>query len=182
MEAKLDSPMIEHEHKIPKDLTQAMGQQKQVFINTYLRTIEFMLLQMEGIFNDFPQVQSVSFELDEDTGTDSMPMFYVLGDDVNKNLGDIPEIEAIAQQWNDNMHPGVIHFLEYAHGFVLTRENLVDDRTKLIKHLSNSLPLSAEEQQNWFRSFDSFLKKRDLEAIAGHHKQGPGKRKIKPGM
>lgn len=147
-----------------EEIGHILVQKEKRYIDSCLKVIELMVIQMENILHEHPEAMSVSFSL-EDGDENSFPMFYC-PDKEDNDLGEEPEIEAISEQWNSLHHAGARHFITYACDLTISRESLVNDRRKLIDHLSQSLPVGASQSKQWSQNLDSFLRRRDLLRVA----------------
>lgn len=177
-DADMDQQDPHHLDKIENIL----DQEEKRYIDSCLKVIELMVIQMENILHEHPEAMSVSFSL-EDGDEDSIPIFYC-PDKEDNDLGENPEIEAISEQWNSLHHAGVRHFILYACDFTISRDSLVNDRRKLIDHISQSLPVGKSKSKQWSQNLDSFLKRRDLLCVAQNNytsSMTPDRGK-KPGM
>lgn len=161
---------------------QELNEEEERYIESCLRIMAIMYMQMEQIIHDYPHVEEVSFSLD-DGDEDSMPLFYCPTND-DDDLGEWPQIEEISESWNSFHHAGARHFISWGRDMVISRENLIEDRKRFLDQMSQSLPVDPDKAKLWAQQLDSFLIRRALGEMvkeSSEVKDTPYKSK-KPGM
>ena len=162
------------DHVKPEQLEEQAQAIHEAYVNTCRRTMEVMILEMQGIFHRHPEVVEVSF--DQEGDTDNMPIFCCLDAD-GEDLADMfDDVDAIAERWNNTRNPAAVSFMELMEGKKLRRETLGEDRLKMCKAFAKKVPGSTKDNNAWVASFDSYLRAMDMERAipqSGGSKPGP---------
>lgn len=161
-------------HIKPEQLAEQAQAIHGAYVNTCRRTMEVMLLEMQGILQRHPEVMEVSF--DQEGDTDNMPMFSCLDADGEDMAEMFEDVEAVAERWNESRNPAAVSFLELMEGKKLRRETLGEDRLKMCKAFAKKVPASTSDNNAWAASLDSHLRAMDMERSipkAGAAKPGP---------
>lgn len=158
---------MEFNHHIPEDFQKALDEQEQIYVQNCLRAAEYLFLQLDGLLDEFPYVEKVSFDCDFDGGNYFPAILYF--DEAGANVND-DDLEAKGEQivdmWNNTILPGIEKSLEAGNGLEISRSNRQKDRKKFIEKLAKGMPLYDENRKKWVDSFNSFLIRRDLTNIA----------------
>lgn len=128
-----------------------------------LRTVEVLFLDLKIVFDQCPEVDGISFDIEGNTN--NMPMFScvsVEGDFLAENPA---MVETMAERWNASSFPVVSGFLEVLEGQMFYRDSFWSVVANACKTLQskNRLSLSESQAEQWGNSFVSHMKSQALE-------------------
>ena len=128
-----------------------------------LRTVEVLFLDLKIVFDQCPEVDGISFDIEGNA--DNMPMFSCVSAEGDFLAENPAMVETMAERWNASSLPVTVAFLYALEGQTFYRDSFWPDVASACQTLQskNHLSLSQEQADRWVNSFVTHLKRQHLE-------------------